>query len=264
LIAGLIAAVVVFVAVRGSDDDDSVGAVPTGGSAAVVAAQDISAGTEITAEMVEVKTVPDDLLISGVYDDTDVVVGDVAKVAIAQGEQINSDKLGLLVPDGLTGVLAPGQRAMAIEVDQATAVGGLLLPGDHVDIIATYVVDVAPGLGDDFDILRTETILQDIEVLSVAQEAQEPVAQGESSSTADEQQSEDYISGEIPDDVEEQPDASTITVALSSQQVQFLVEKQQHAKRIWASVRPFGDRSTVDLPVSEIMISEEDDTKVIR
>jgi pilus assembly protein CpaB len=249
LIAGLIAAVVVFVAVSGSGDDGGAGAVPTGGTAVVVATQDISAGTAITEDMVEVKTVPDDLLLTGTYDEPSLVVGEQTKVAILAGEQLSSAKIGLAVPeDGLAGVVPTGMRAISLQVEEKTAVGGLLLPGDRVDVYVTSKLGRQAGLADDEYILRTELVLQDIEVLSVAQEAQEPTAQT-STSEGDTEDASVY-SGEIPEDVEEQPQASTVTLALTPDQALILAQVQapEYAEQIFTSLRPFGDHTIIENP----------------
>jgi Flp pilus assembly protein CpaB len=56
----------------------------------VVAAQDIPAGTTVTEEMVEVGYVPED---DGAYSDTASVVGQVTKVAVAEGDQVTASKI---------------------------------------------------------------------------------------------------------------------------------------------------------------------------
>jgi len=64
----------------------------------------------------------------------------------------------------LTSALNEGYRAIAIKVSAETAVGGFVSPGDRVDIVLTQ------GRGDT---LRTGTILQDIRVLGIDQNADE-------------------------------------------------------------------------------------------
>ena len=75
LLAGLVAAVVVFVAVSdGGDDSANPAAVAGGSNATLVATQSISAGTEITSDMVKDVNVPDDVLVTGAYVDSELVV----------------------------------------------------------------------------------------------------------------------------------------------------------------------------------------------
>ncbi len=258
LAAGLIAAVIVFIVVSEGGDDGSSpaasGTVPT-----LVAAQSISAGDEITEDMVKLTDIPQDLVISGAYEEADkeLVVGEVSRVAIAEGEQFTSAKIGLAVPDkGLPGVVPPGMRAVALEVDEVTAVGGNLLPGDRIDINVVIKIGRAPGLAEDEYILRATTILQNVEVLSVAQEAQTPVAQ---TKTEDEDATSDpsVTSGELPEDVDQQPDAQTLTLALSPADALLLIGAQEQAERVWAVARAFGDDAIVEVaPYDQVIVDE--------
>ncbi len=254
LVAGLVAAVIVFVVLSESGGGDSVAPVTGTTVPALVASQTISAGTLITEEMIKVVDVPESLVVSGVYDDADLVVGEVSTVTIGAGEQITRLKVGTLVPDqGLSGVVAPGMRAVSVKVNEVTAVGGNLLPGDHVDIVATTRIEGAPGLAEDDYILRTTTVLQDVEVLSVAQEAQKPAAQSVATDDGD-AGSASYTSGQLPDDIEEQPRATTLTLSLTPQQAMILISEQEAAESVWAVLRAFGDDSIAELPPYEVTI----------
>lgn len=257
LVAGLAAAVIVFIVVSESGGDgDSTPAVTDGTVPALVATQSISAGTLITEEMVKVVDVPESLLVSGAYDDAELVIGEVSTVSIGASEQITTSKIGLLVPDqGLSGVVALGMRAVSVEVDEVTAVGGNLLPGDHVDILVTTRIEAAPGLTEDEYILRTTTLLQDVEVLSVAQESQKPAAQAVTSEDGEEG-SASYTSGQLPDDIEEQPKANTLTLSVTPEQAVILISEHEHAERVWAVLRAFGDDSIAEVEPYEVTIAE--------
>lgn len=253
LAAGLVAAAVVFVVLNQSNDDGT-SSLSGGASAVLVAAQNIPVGTQITSDMLKIEQVPENLVISGVFTDTQPVVGEASRVAIAKGEQITAAKIGVPVPDkGLSGVVPAGKRAVSLDVSEVTAVGGLLLPGDHVDIVAAYTIDNAPNLASNESLLRTETVLQNVEVLSVAQEAQKASAQ------ANPQQGQDsgstYTSGQVPDNVQEQPHASTLTLALDPQQAQILISYQQRAEKVWAVLRPYGDQTIQVVPVNEAIVT---------
>lgn len=251
VIAGLVAAAVVFVAVTQSDGDGG-GSSSAGGSVpVVVAAQNISIGTEITEDMLRVITVPDDLFVSGALTETEPAVGEIARVAISSGEQLTNGKLGVPVPDkGLAGVVPNGMRAIALEVDEVTAVGGLLLPGDRVDIFAARLLDERT--------LRTEIVLQNVEVLSVAQEALQAAGRA---AVSEEGSSSDAsaISGQLPDNVEEQPDAGTLTVALTPEQVQTLISyhDNEDVQSIWAVLRPYGDQGTIELAPHDVPLIDD-------
>ena len=253
LAAGAVAAVLVFVAL--SSNDDSGGTVSSGPTTSVVVAvQDINAGTVISSDMVKTVEVGADQLIGGAVTDTSLVVGEAARVKIYAGEQFATGKVGAEnETEGVSGVIPPGKRGIAISIDEVTAVGGLLLPGNKVDIVATFVIEEGPGIPADYDLWRTVTILQGVEVISVAREAQEPRPVDRSSAdTAD-----STTSGQLPDEVDKQPDARTVTVALDPGQVQQLISAQEIAVKVWLSLLPFGDSGGVDLPSYEVLVAEE-------
>jgi pilus assembly protein CpaB len=252
LIAGLVAAVAVFVAISGNDDS---GGTTTGSTVpAVVATQNIAIGTEITEGMVKLTDIPNDVKVSGALTQTDLAVGEVARVGIASGEQITSAKLGVPVPEkGLSGVVPVGMRGVSFEVEEVTAVGGLLLPGDRIDILAAVRIERAPGLAEGEHILRIETVLQNVEILSVGQEAQDAAGRVSSSDS----ESASGTSGQLPDNVKEQPRASTITVALSPVDSAKLISAQEHAERVWAVERAYGDSAIVDYPPQDVIIVKD-------
>lgn len=248
LIAGLVAAAAMFVVLNSSSSNDNSGT-SAGNAPVVVAAQDISAGTEITAAMLKAEKIQDSLVVSGAFTETTSVVGQASRITIAKGEQITPAKIGVPVPDkGLSGVVPTGRRAISLDVDQVTAVGGLLIPGNHVDIIAAFLVK-----GDPNDTLRTQTILQNVEILSVGQEKQNASA-GSSSDNA----SSSYTSGEVPSDVKEQPSASTLTLSLDPQQAQVLASIQANTavKKIFTALRAFGDQDVQDQLPNEVTVTD--------
>jgi len=235
LAAGLVAAVVVFVAVN-SGDDEKTATVAEGvtTSPVVVASQNISAGTEITADMLTTAEVPEALLISGAYTETAPLVGQKARVPILSGEQVPASKVGTQARDeGLALVVPRGMRGLGVEIREVTAVGGLTLPGDRVDVYATYIDDDADGVQH----VRVYKILDNIEVLSVAQKAQEPAP----AATAGAEAPELSTSGQLPDDLDTQPNAGTVTVSVDPGQTRILVCAQESSDRVWLALRSFGE-----------------------
>ena len=251
LITGLVAAIVVFVALNqgggGSDNAKTGSAVTT--TSAVVATSDIAAGTEITADMVKVIEVPNSLLVRDAFTSTQLVVGEAARYPIAAGEQVTRARVGPNAEgDGLAFVVPAGMRAIAVKVDEITGVGGLILPGDRADVIAV-ISDQAAG-ADNPD--RVVTVLQDVEVLAVAQSAQEPVpAANEEAGAQAETDGASTTSGQLPEDAEPQPSARTVTLALTPEQVQLLALVQEKGS-VYLSLRRFGDKAQPKLPVIDL------------
>lgn len=96
------------------------------------------------------------------------LVGSVTRRALAAGELVLPSAVIRAGERGfLAAVIAPGHRAIAVAVEAATAAGGLILPGDRVDVILTQ------ELRDDSVPLSqrvlAETILTDARILSTDQ-----------------------------------------------------------------------------------------------
>jgi pilus assembly protein CpaB len=92
------------------------------------------------------------------------IAGTVAIVPIKKGEQITYNKITEPgIRTGLSPQVAPGRRAIAMNVSNQSSVSKLIKPGDRVDVIA--VLDMGGGK----DTKISKTILQDVVVLSVGQ-----------------------------------------------------------------------------------------------
>lgn len=135
-------------------------------AAILVAAQEISKGALVEYDMVAFKTMPVPFIQPGALTAKEAAVGKTALATIMPGEQILSTKLAA-PGSGLTlaGKTPPGKRAITIDLENVSAVGGMVHPGDHVDILGVFA---NPPV--------TLTLFQDILILAVGQEM---VAAGE-------------------------------------------------------------------------------------
>jgi len=111
----------------------------------VVAAQAIPARTVMTAAMLRTETVPDDPALSTVLRDPADAVNKLALVSIAAGDVItrsmfgagNAAGISILGPEETVAPDSPIWRAVSVSVSADRAVGGLLSPGDHIDLFVT-------------------------------------------------------------------------------------------------------------------------------
>jgi pilus assembly protein CpaB len=133
-----------------------------------VAIADIPFGAEITLDKLTVQRWPIEAVPEGAITDlaTLIVEGSAprrAKRQISQGELLLPAKLSAF-GETVTIVqkLGSNTRAVAIQVDAVTGVGGFVAPGDSVDIVLTQ------GRGDE---LTSFTILQEVSVIGVDQAA---------------------------------------------------------------------------------------------
>ncbi len=117
----------------------------------------IPARARLNPSMVEKRTVPEDYVSPSAITDLKQVEGLVALAPLSAGEQIQSNKFGR--PGESLGVfLEPGSRAYTLPVEETAGVGGLLNPGDRVDLLVK-----GPWGGRE----ATAFLFQDIRVLAV-------------------------------------------------------------------------------------------------
>jgi pilus assembly protein CpaB len=104
------------------------------------------------------------------------LAGSVTRRALAAGELLYPAAVIRPGERGfLSALVAPGNRAIAIAVDATTSAGGLIWPGDRVDVILTQELrDDAVPLGQR---VLAETILSNVRILSADQRLM-PAGQG--------------------------------------------------------------------------------------
>jgi Flp pilus assembly protein CpaB len=108
--------------------------------AVLVAARDVRAGEQLTASDLAVQRMHQDSVPTGALAAPDEVVGEYVAWPLTAGEPV----LQRLVRHARSGItlaadvtVPDGFRAIAVPVQPAGAVGGMLSPGDHVDVYAT-------------------------------------------------------------------------------------------------------------------------------
>ncbi len=244
LLAGGLAALsglLVFTAVRANSGSGTATAAAGADTTVVVAKQDIAARTTITVEMLETTTLPKNALPSGAFTDQKVVIGQVARIPIYKGEPMVQGKLVAQASKtdlGLSYIVPPGQRAMAISIDKVIGAGGLLRPGDRVDVLGVVSVASTTTTSSSSD-KQVITVAQNIEVLAVEQalENQIPVSA--------EDQSAGRNVGTPVQQHDAQPAATVVTLALTPQQAQQLLLIDAQGK-LRLTVRAPGDTAPLD------------------
>ena len=106
----------------------------------VVAKVDLSAGTRLTADVLEVRTLPASAIPKGAYTTLTEAEGKVLTTARVAGDPITDYVAGeSTAACGIPAQRSPNTVAISIKVDQATGLAGVLRPGQTVTVIA--VVD---------------------------------------------------------------------------------------------------------------------------
>lgn len=102
----------------------------------------IAAGTILTEELVEIRTIPTGAKPAGALSDLAAVSGKTLAVSRAPGDFITGAVLGESAGAGIPAELEAGHVAMAIRVDSTTGVAGLLRAGQTVSVIGMLSPDV--------------------------------------------------------------------------------------------------------------------------
>ena len=114
--------------------------VPT--QSVVIASQDLPEGASIARTALSVGQWPVPTVPVGAFTTPDSLVGRVTRVAIFKGEPIVP---GRLAPNGtgpgLEVKITPGKRAMAMRINDAVGVSGLIQPNSRVDVMVTIQDD---------------------------------------------------------------------------------------------------------------------------
>jgi pilus assembly protein CpaB len=251
LLFAAIAAVLVFLALNKNDDKGDEKTAGAATTKVVVAGEDIDARTTLDADMLKVDDVPTDSVLKGSFSNADDLDGQVTRYPLVSGEQVIASKIGVQKDDetGLSFVFPQGMRAFSIQVSEESSAGGFILPGDLVDVIGILDEDT---VGID----KATTLVQGVEVLAVAQEAQEalPVARptGTPTPSAVTVTPSAGTLGERPEDVEANPKARTVTLAVTQEQAQLLALVQAKGE-LALSLRSFGDKAQVSPPETNLI-----------
>ena len=143
----------------------------------ISAAQDIPPHTQISAALLTMKQVPLKFVEPGDYrvkipgQALDRIVGKVSIAAFSAGAQIVSSNLNDPSEEktGVAPLLPPGKRGYLLRLGNLD-VAALILPGNYIDIMATFTVRQK----DNSTSKATYTILQNILVVGVGKELKKP------------------------------------------------------------------------------------------
>ncbi|AXW35669.1 Flp pilus assembly protein CpaB (plasmid) [Ralstonia solanacearum] len=121
----------------------------------VVTVKPLEAGKPITADQVGVESLP--INPADAFSEVNKVVGREPIVPIGIGVPL----IGSQLSSGLALQVAPGQRAVAITVDEVVGVGNRVMPGDYVDVFLVLRKD-----GQEIDDSKAHLLLPHLRVLA--------------------------------------------------------------------------------------------------
>jgi pilus assembly protein CpaB len=249
VLAALSAVLIYPLLTRSSDSGGAVAGVPV-----VVAKITINPGTTITSDMLEVQQVPQAAIGAQAFSDVESAVGEVVRYPLVPGEQVLVSKIvgrGVSAsPEVLSNFIESGLRGMAINTELVVGAGGLVLPGDYVDVF--WVPENSPD-----DVPGAQLVAEDVEVMSVDQTIVDipPTApglleEGEEPPTG----SDTRIRGSEAEPI---PAAVTVTLMLSITEIQTVFCAEETGE-LRLAVRAFGDHSPAGIPpVSCVVVGTE-------
>ncbi len=136
----------------------------------VVAAVDIPARRSISAEELTMRDLPVEAVPAGAATAKEQVVGKMATAGVYAGETLLMQQL--VTPDIVTRELAlsvpEGKIVLAVPTDSQLISNRLIRPGDHIDLLSTFEVEVKQGeQADAKKWSETVALLQDLEVHAI-------------------------------------------------------------------------------------------------
>jgi pilus assembly protein CpaB len=128
----------------------------------VVAATDITPGRELKPENLALSQVEIDHVPSGSFTNVGDLQGRVTEQLMVKGQAVLEPMLAATgAGGGLQALVPTGMRAITVEVNEFSSVGGMITPGSRVDVIST----IQGNNGDSV----ARTIVQNVKVTAVGQ-----------------------------------------------------------------------------------------------
>jgi Flp pilus assembly protein CpaB len=136
-----------------------------------VAAKDIPAGTSgaevIDQHMLKKVTVPKKAIVAGAISSPDQLSQYIATQDVYEGEQVSTRRFSPPKEQGIRAQIKGTQRAYQVEGDQHQLMAGTLKANDHVDVVATWPIDVG---GSGTNPIVSRVVLRDLLVLTPAEQ----------------------------------------------------------------------------------------------
>jgi len=204
----------------------------------LVAQEDVPQGTSademIAKKMIVLQEVPRRFTAAGAVSTPKGIEGMVLSTPLTRGQQITGDQFEAPNVAGLAFSIPKQNLALTIPVDEVSGVGGLVKPGDHVVLYATF----SPGPKGEKDL--TKMLLADSKVLAVGTTLRSDQVQEK----ADDKNA--VVSSTRNQEQEAQP-ATTLTLAVAPADVERVVFAEETG-RVWCALLP---ATTDEIPASQ-------------
>lgn len=134
--------------------------------------------TILKPEMFKTEIIPQEALQPGALTNADSVANKKTLVEIPKGDQVTTAKISFQKPRqprpergrSLAETTPSGKRAVTIKVDVLTGAGGMILPGDRVDVVASIAIPMQTPDGKQIAQQANVPLFQHVLVLAVGQQ----------------------------------------------------------------------------------------------
>ena len=195
----------------------------------VAAAKNVAAGAALKQEDVTLVDWPQSVLPVGTFTKVEDVMGRALIYPLSEKEPV---LLRDLAEPGsgisLSVKIPPGMRATSVRSNEIVGVAGFLFPGSHVDVLDTYT---PPGSNAP----QTDTVLQNVEVISAGQKIQ-PDPQGKPETVT------------VVTLLLSPRDSEKLLLASSQGNIQFVLRNGADTEQVKGSAVNLGDLSTSGAP----------------
>ncbi|MFV0255963.1 Flp pilus assembly protein CpaB [Candidatus Liberibacter solanacearum] len=201
----------------------------------LMAKSNLKVGMVITPDALEWVAFPAENVVVGFVDDVsrpnaiEELKGSIVRIPILKGDPIRFEKLVDHGQHGVSSLLSKGKRAVALDISVSNAVGGLVKPNDHVDVLMVRLI----GQGDTQGKTKTDVVLSNVRVLAIDQ-------------TLDAEGEQNGLIG------------NTATLELTPVQAKTLIAAQHIALKLTLVLRSIADFYSTDLEIADFNVGEDE------
>ncbi|MBA5723931.1 Flp pilus assembly protein CpaB [Candidatus Liberibacter sp.] len=201
----------------------------------LVSDDNLPVGSTLNSSVLKWVAFPEENVFDGFIDDVhrpkaiEELDGTILRIPLLKGDPVRTEKIVDSSHGNISSLLPRGKRAFATDISVSTASGGMIIPGDRVDVMMTRSV----GEGKTF----AETILSNIRVLAIDQ------------SLEGEENNKKSLIG------------ATATLELTPGQAKVLLIAQQVASRLTLVLRSVADAKEADSGDSWSLLGDQSESE---
>ncbi|CAL9914284.1 pilus assembly protein CpaB [Candidatus Liberibacter solanacearum] len=196
----------------------------------LMAKSNLKVGMVITPDALEWVAFPAENVVVGFVDDVsrpnaiEELKGSIVRIPILKGDPIRFEKLVDHGQHGVSSLLSKGKRAVALDISVSNAVGGLVKPNDHVDVLMVRLIGERKT--------KTDVVLSNVRVLAIDQTLD---AEGEQNGLV----------------------GNTATLELTPVQAKTLLAAQHIASKLTLVLRSIADFHPTNLEIADFNVGED-------